>query len=180
MGADFMASWVTWPLNRTFEDWKKEAEKRINAINSIDDIDEPETLVMALLMEDVEELTKEMVEDSISIQTQLLEHLDAIDDECRSGGVGTVGNRYMLVTGGATWGDDPSDMFRSMNAVSAAIGVLFEDKEFSAKEQLIIHECAHQALRRPVVLKGIVDEMDDVEITEEVLEALRDKLKGED
>ena len=179
MGADFIASWIIWPLNRTFGEWKEEAEKRINTIESIDDIDEPDALAQAFDLEDVEELEELMVRKPEKVKQWLGEHLSFIDPNDRECGTGTVGDQQMLITGGATWGDEPTEAFGHMNAVNAAIGVLFKDEVFTTKEQLIIHECAHQALRRPIVLRGIVDEMDDTDIDEACLERLRDKLRGE-
>ena len=120
MGADFMASWICWPKDKSFEEWQEAAKEAICKLRSWDDLDSPETME--------NELDPDLVDhyrnDPKSLREMILEHLDQIDDESREVGYGEIGNWGFLVTGGLSWGDVPTDVFDSFNIVNAAVGVL--------------------------------------------------------
>lgn len=120
MGACFAASWISWPRDKSFDDWKAAADKAIGAIQKWEDLDEPEWMENVLNPD----LVSNYQNDPKALREMLREQLDEIDPENSEVGAGCMGNREFIITGGMTWGDDPTEVFTSFNVVNAALGVL--------------------------------------------------------
>jgi len=119
MGACFMASWISWPKEKSFDDWYAAAHEAIEKVEW-DTLKEPEWLENTVDPDMLPHL-----QDSVDALRQFLkEHLDEIDPDSSEVGSGCMGDREFIVTGGMSWSDDPTEAFTNFNVVNAALGVL--------------------------------------------------------
>ncbi len=171
MGADFIASWITWPKEKSHEDFYKEAKEKIEKI-TWDTLDDPD-FFDSFIDEDDQETFQE---DPKALREFLLGHLDEMfDTNRRDIGYGMAGDHNILLTGGMSWGDSPTEVFDSFNIVVTAVGELDMQKDaFTESEQTTLYEAARIALGDAETFDRLAEDLD---IKDDHLTALREKLQ---
>jgi len=108
MGADMCLQYFEWPRGRRARQSQKNLGKKLDKMYAIIDELEKED-------DDQDELVAEALQGNNTKYDELREDVTVLKDACLDGrrdcAVITIENTYVLITGGMSWGDPPTDLY---------------------------------------------------------------------